>query len=143
MTNRLTAACLCGAVQLHVDDADSGGVKWCANCHCSMCRRAHGAGVVAWVGVKRAAFHIDRGAEVLARYRSSPPAQRSFCSKCGSPLLFESERWPDEIHIALAAVVEPHGLKPTVHAFFDDRAAWVHVDDGLPRRGGVTGTTPL
>ena len=28
-------------------------------------------------------------------------------------------------------------------AFFSDRAAWITVADGLPRRGGKTGVEPL
>jgi hypothetical protein len=32
---------------------------------------------------------------------------------------------------------------PQVHIYFDDRAAWVAADDGLPRLGGATGLEPL
>lgn len=133
----ITGACLCGAVQLRVDD---GGVKWSAYCHCTMCRRAHGTSPVAWVGVHRSQFHVDGP---LAKYLSSSAAHRSFCAKCGSPLLFESERWADEVHIALGALNEPHAIVPRSQVFFDDRAAWAHVDDRLPKKGGPSGTTPL
>jgi hypothetical protein len=135
---KFEGACLCGEITFHVD----GAPKWVAYCHCTMCRRAHGAGSVAWVGVEKQRFHLDTSA-TLAQYNSSPPAKRSFCAKCGSPLFFESERWADEVHIALGVIKEPHDLKPRAHAFFDDRAQWVHVEDGLPRRGGPNGTTPL
>lgn len=131
--------CLCGAVRFRIE----GEPKWVGTCHCSRCRRAHGAGAVAWVGVETPRFAITQGVDVLSRFASSEQATRSFCSRCGSPMLFESTRWPGEMHVALGLVDPGHGLKPAVNAFFDDRAPWVHVDDGLPRRGGPDGTTPL
>ncbi len=131
--------CLCGAVRFRIE----GEPAWVACCHCSMCRRAHGAGSVAWVGVPAARLLLTKGAAHLTRYQSSAGATRSFCGRCGSPMLFEAARWPGEVHVALGLLDPDHGLRPTAHAFFDDRAPWVHVDDGLPRRGGPDGTTPL
>ena len=37
----------------------------------------------------------------------------------------------------------PIDRDPELHFFFDDRAAWVVVDDELPRLGGKTGREPL
>jgi hypothetical protein len=107
-----------------------------------MCRRAHGAPVVTWVGTLRAQFRITDGA-YLRRYESSPGAMRSFCAKCGSPLFFESERWPGEVHVARAAIPGELDREPQVHAFFSDRADWMTMHDDLPKRGGPTGTEPL
>jgi len=131
-------SCLCGTVQIEID-----GPKWCAHCHCSMCRRAHGAAFVTWIGVDAGSFRILAGEETLRRYQSSPGAHRSFCAKCGSTLLFESERWAGEVHVTRAAFTDPVDLAPHTHAFWDDRADWVHVDDDLRRLGGETGTEPL
>lgn len=130
---------MCGAVGFEV----TGPSKWCAHCHCSMCRRAHGAGFVTWVGVERRSFQITRGAARLRRYHSSASASRSFCERCGSTLLFEGERWPDEVHIVRAAFEGPVDREPQAHVYYDDRAPWVEVGDGLPRRGGSSGTTPI
>ena len=134
----VTGRCLCGAVRFEVELPS----RWCAHCHCSMCRRAHGAGFVTWVGFDRARVRVTAG-EALGRYRSSPPATRSFCTRCGSPLMFESERWADEIHVALAALDGPIDRAPGGHVFYSDRVDWIHVDDALPRRGGASGTEPL
>jgi hypothetical protein len=133
-------ACLCGAVRFTI----TGPAKWVAYCHCTMCRRAHGAGAVAWAGFAKTQVVIGERATdpTLARYQSSATAHREFCSRCGSPLFFLGERWPDERHVALAAIKEPHDLVPRAHAYFDDRASWVHVDDGLKRAGGPNGNTP-
>jgi hypothetical protein len=108
-----------------------------------MCRRAHGAGYVTWVGAQEAGFELLSGREALKRHRSSEHASREFCGTCGSPLFFRGDRWPGEVHIARAAIPGDVGMAPKAHVFFSDKADWVHVDDGLPRRGGATGTEPL
>lgn len=112
--------CLCGAVRLRVAPPP----KWVAHCHCSMCRRAHGAGFVTWVGFPSGAVTIEQGRDLLSRYRSSSLATRSFCSRCGSTLLFESGHWPDETHVVLANLDSAAGLEPQAHAYWSSRAAW-------------------
>lgn len=42
--------CLCGALQFSVRFP----TKWVAHCHCTMCRRAHGAAFVTWFEVNDA-----------------------------------------------------------------------------------------
>jgi hypothetical protein len=100
-----------------------------------MCRRAHGAAYVTWFGVEAAQFHILTGDDALVRYQSSAEATRSFCRTCGSSLFFQSIRWPGEVHVALACLQDPIDREPEAHAFFDDRAPWVRVDDDLPKLG--------
>ncbi len=103
-----------------------------------MCRRAQGAGFVTWFGVERSRFEFVGPVDTLQRYRSSPEAERSFCGHCGTPLLFESTRWPDETHVTLATV-DPAGaalLRPQLHAYWSDRVDWMAgLHDGLPRKG--------
>jgi len=135
----VTGECLCGAVRFEVTLPS----KWVAHCHCSMCRRAHGAAFVTWLGVPREQFRIVAGDDVLVRYRSSAPATRSFCGRCGSPLLFESERWPTEVHIARASIAGAIDREPAAHVFYSDRADWLAHHDELPKRGGATGTEPI
>ena len=141
LTDGIDGACLCGAVRFRIALPP----KWVAHCHCSMCRRAHGAPYVTWVGVATPSFTLTHGADTLRSYASSPAATREFCGRCGSPLFFRSLRWSDEVHVARAAIAGDVGTAPQSHAFFSDRAAWVQVDehDGLPRRGGASGTDDL
>jgi hypothetical protein len=51
-------------------------------------------------------------------------ATRSFCSRCGSTLFFESGHWPDEKHVTLACLDSAEGLAPTAHVYWDSRARW-------------------
>lgn len=80
MTDILTGGCLCEAVRYRIT-ADSVAALYC---HCRMCLRAHGAPVVAWMTVPVAGFEVTAGAP--AAYRSSEPAFRHFCGRCGTPL---------------------------------------------------------
>lgn len=126
---RARGRCLCGQVQFELTLP----VKFNAHCHCSMCRAAHGAAFVTWVGVERDAFHLTQGAQDLVRHKSSEQASRSFCGTCGSTLLFESERWPGEVHVAFANLVDPVDRPPQAHVYFSDRVPWVTLSDDLHR----------
>src|SRR6185503_11754000 len=101
-TTPLRGQCLCGAVRFEIIPP----TKWCAHCHCSMCRRAHGAGYVTWVGVPEGQLRIIAGEDRLVRYPSSAQASRRFCGACGSSLFFEGARWPGEVHVTLGNIVD-------------------------------------
>ena len=135
----VTGACLCGALRFRVELP----ALFCVHCHCSMCRRGHGAGFVTWFAVPRDRFRIEAGAESMRRYASSDHGTRSFCERCGSSLFCESERQPDHIDIVLANMEAPIDLLPQSHAWFDHRASWVVTPDDLPRLGGQSGLEPL
>ena len=134
-----TGGCLCGAVRFEVRSP----TKWCAHCHCSLCRRAHGAAFVTWFGVEQTQFELISGDEHLSWYRSTPEARRGFCGRCGSTLFFESERWSDETHIALAQMDGPIDRAPKVHVFYDAHVDWVEPGDDLRRLGGASGVDPI
>jgi hypothetical protein len=109
---------------------------FCGHCHCSMCRRAHGAGYVTWLAIPRGQFRLDAGEERLVRFRSSHHGTRSFCGRCGSTLFCETTHHPDVVDIVLANMNDPIDRPPQAHFYFDDRVDWVCVEDGLPRFGG-------
>jgi hypothetical protein len=122
--------CLCGAVSFTATLPS----KWVAHCHCTMCRRAHGAAFVTWVGMDNGRVRIDDPQGRLQWYDSSPGAQRGFCARCGSTLFFRSERWPGELHIVRANFVDPVDRAPQAHVFYDTHVDWFTVNDGLPTK---------
>ena len=136
---KVAGACLCGAVSFEIQLP----TLLCAHCHCTMCRRAHGAGFVTWVVVPSEQFRIVAGEDRLVRYRSSDHGTRSFCGVCGSSLFFWSTKRPEHVDVVLANISGPIDRSPQFHVFWDDRAEWVHVADELPHLGGVTGMEPL
>jgi hypothetical protein len=129
MAETLHGQCLCGAVKYHVTAAPI----WSAHCHCSMCRRAHGAPFVTWVGVPLDAFKVMEEEPSLRWYASSAQAKRGFCSACGTPLFFHGEKWADEMHIARATFVTRISLLPEAHVYYDTHVDWIQCNDHLPR----------
>ena len=130
--------CLCGAVRFEVE----GPLERVAHCHCSICRRAHGAGFVTWVVLPRERFRLTSGQQLLVRYASSKHGSRSFCGRCGASLFCDLDDHPDVIDIALGGLDAGHAARPGAHTFWDDRADWVEIGDKLPRLGGKSGVEP-
>ena len=126
-------ACLCGAVRFEIELPTS----FCVHCHCSMCRRNHGAAFVTWVGVEKSQFRLLTADASLTRYGSSEFGVRSFCSRCGSSLFCEVDRQPEAIDITLASLEGPIDRAPEMHVFFDTHVDWVELADSLPKLGGV------
>lgn len=121
-------ACLCGTVKFSY----TGPSLWCAHCHCTLCQRAHGAGVVTWVGVAEAQFELLEG-DNLKWHRSSAEAQRGFCTECGSSLFFRSSRWPGEMHMVRANLPDEIDREPSGHVYWESHAPWLVLGDELPR----------
>ena len=132
-------ACYCGNVRFTVRFP----TLFCGHCHCSICRRSHGAGFVTWFVVSREQFSFRSGESDLVRFQSSEHGTRSFCGRCGSTLFCESTKQPDFIDIVLANMEGAIDRTPEAHVYYDDRARWVKVTDNLPRLGGATGLEPL
>lgn len=130
-------SCLCGQVRFRVALPS----LWVAHCHCRCCRRAHGAPLVTWAGFASAGFALEEGSVQPTWYDSSPGAQRAFCPRCGSPMLFRSTRWPGEMHVARALIDDPLDREPSVHVFYDSHVSWLSIGDALPRKGSVAGSS--
>ena len=123
-------ACLCGEVQFEV----SLPTLWCGHCHCTQCQRYHGAPLVTWVGVSQDQFQVTQGEHKLSWHASSAPARRGFCGECGSSFLFQSEKWPGEMHISLPNFKDPIDREPEGHTHFDTHCSWLALNDDLPRK---------
>jgi hypothetical protein len=139
MDPKITGSCLCGAVKFRVALPS----LFCGHCHCSMCRRNHGAGFVTWFGVLREQLSIEPESATLKHYASSEHGRRSFCGECGSSLFCENAEHPERVDIVLANMDAVIDRKPQFHCYFDHGADWVEVEDSLPRLGGPTGIAPL
>ena len=136
--DRVSGGCLCGAVRFEIELP----TLFCAHCHCSMCRKAHGAGFVTWIGVPYERFRITAGEDALRRYDSSEHGWRRFCGNCGSSMLCESSKHPDHLDVALGSLDGEIDRTPSLHVYVDDRAGFVSIEDGLPKLGGKTGMEP-
>ncbi len=119
--------CLCGQVRF----VARGEPKWVAHCHCESCRRATSAAFATYAGYPIAA--VEWSGEAPGAYHSSPGVTRRFCRRCGSPVSFAGERWPEEIHLFVPSFEDPDSLAPKAHVYVAEQLAWVHLADGRPR----------
>lgn len=119
--------CLCSTIRF----AFEGEPNWVVHCHCESCRRAASAPVVTWISVPRAYLRFTEGNPRY--YRSSSQAKRGFCSDCGSPLSYENDQLPDEVHLYAASLADPTGVVVSRHVFVEDQLDWFEIQDDLPR----------
>ena len=136
MSDTVNGRCLCGSVTFQF----SGRPHWTVYCHCETCRRATSSPVTTWISVPRKALRFIKGAP--RHFSSSPGVTRGFCEVCGTPLSYENERIPDEIHLYAVSLDSAVGVTPNRHVFTSEQLPWFDVTDQLPRyattsRGGA------
>ena len=122
--------CYCGAVQFEV----TGEAGWVSHCHCESCRR-HSASVVATF----AGFHpsqVEFSGVQPTDYTTEDNVTRSFCQRCGTPISYQSPRWPDQIHLYLGIFDEPEKFQPKDHVYCEEQIGWLKFADGLPQHMG-------
>jgi len=98
-----------------------------------MCQLATGAPLPAWVN-----FPADNFAwtsEQPVYYRSSPHLQRGFCRSCGTSLCTVADE-DAYICVTLATLDDPARIAPILHMWTSSQAAWLKIDDNLPRHEG-------
>lgn len=123
-TDRVEGSCLCGAARFEIDFP----TRFFTHCHCQSCRRAFGAPVVSWVGVPSEQFRWTGAEDVVGTFASSEGTRRTFCSRCGTSLTFESVRWAGETHVAAAVLDGPVDREPKGHAFYEEHVPWLTVE---------------
>jgi hypothetical protein len=125
-------SCLCGSVQYELD----GPFEVMSHCHCSMCRKHHGAAFATFVTVPLSSFRWVAGEDVLSTYQSSAYGKRTFCSKCGSVMpVVEADTG---IAFCPAGNLDGElGIQPQSHRFVGSKASWHTITDTLPQHEEV------
>jgi len=96
----LSGSCLCGGIKYRI----AGDLLTSVNCHCSMCRKAHGSAFRSGAIVKVQEFSWTQGEQLLADYRSSEQTHRMFCRTCGSHMVARSDAHPAIVSVAVGTV---------------------------------------
>lgn len=122
--------CLCGEVSYEY----SGPELWRAHCHCESCRRNTSSPFTTYFGVPRDAYRFTGAAPKV--YHSSKGVRRLFCGTCGTPMAYESDEYPDEIHFYAASLEDSRDFVPERHVYFAEHVPWVTLGDDLPRHDG-------
>jgi hypothetical protein len=123
--------CLCGTVRYELTEP----VQAMLHCHCSMCRKHHGAPFATFVAAPAAALRWLAGEDAIDRYRSSDRGSRQHCRHCGSvaPMPLPGT----DFAIAPAGNLEGDpGVRPQSHIFVGSKAPWYTITDSLPQHEG-------
>lgn len=115
-------SCLCAAVSYEL----SATPKAVNHCHCSQCRKAHGAAFASYGSVPRNALRILGGATSIKTYASSETVLREFCAHCGSTLFWSRSQgeFADWVSIALGTLDTPFMPEKQKHVHIDSTAHW-------------------
>ncbi len=125
----ITGRCECGSVQYQVD----GEINDFSHCHCSQCRRLHGAAFASYGGVARNDFSYLSGQPDLTMYASSDDHTRVFCRICGSNIMVELDLEPESVYLAMGTVDGDPKCPPGYHIFVGSKAPWYKFDDPSAR----------
>ena len=113
-------SCLCGQVRFELH----GKPQFINHCHCSMCRKVHGAAFGSFLHADGKSFSWAAGHALLAHFESSPGTVRAFCKACGSNLpVLEDEG--THVIIPAGALDDDPDVRPIVHLHTASKSAVV------------------
>ena len=122
----VSGGCYCGKVRYRAARVSAE----ISECHCSQCRKQSGHRYA--VTSTRSGDIKTDGEENITWFRSSPQAERGFCSHCGSHLFWRS-REDDEMAILAASLDDASDFRLTSHIFVEDKGSYYDITDGLPQ----------
>jgi hypothetical protein len=125
----LKGTCLCELVKYQIE-GDLGPIF---NCHCSKCRRWHGAAYRTRASINKNQFTWLSSEENLSRFKSSPNATKYFCKNCGSPLITTYEDRPNVLGVPLGPLTGDLQQQAQAHIFVASKATWHNITDSLPQ----------
>ncbi len=132
----ITGSCLCGRFAFEVD----GPFQLMGSCHCTYCRKLHGAAYATFVAAPAAGFRWRSGKGEQSYYESSPGVRRAFCQDCGSRVPAPAEG--DTLLLQAGLLDGDPGVRPQFHIFTRSKAPWFEITDGVPALEGMPPGTP-
>ena len=128
----IKGSCLCGAIEYEVEPIP----EKIFNCHCSQCRKSHGAAFATQAFAKGETLKFLKGEESLKEY-SGHGGVRAFCSNCGSRLMNYAPDKSLYLSVALSCVDSPYEGAPIAHANVDFKAPWHSPSENIPSYPGM------
>ena len=124
----IRGSCLCGRVRFELD----GAPRFINHCHCSMCRKVHGAAFGSFLHADGRSFRWLSGEAGVERFESSPGNSRAFCRVCGSNMpVLEDE--VTHVIIPAGSIDDDPAVRPIVHIHTASKAPWFEITDALPQ----------
>lgn len=128
--------CVCGAVELEIDVP----AVWSWHDHSQASRHAQGCAYPTYVGSWRSRFRILKGEAQITRFEDPEEGTaRSFCARCGTPLIYERPRSPRMVNIPRALFTTRTGREPRYHMHLHEQADWIYLGEPLSPLKGYPG----
>lgn len=125
-----TGQCLCGLIKYEVSKIEDR----MGHCHCTMCRKFHGAAFATFGEAKVENFRWVAGEAHLKSYVATNGTTRKFCENCGSSLVFAPSNDTGElVEFSVGTLDTNIDLKPNAHIFTEFGANWYDASDDLPQ----------
>ncbi len=133
---RAKGKCLCGTVELEIVIP----AVWAWHDHTKASRRAHSAVYATYVGSWRSKFRITQGAASITRFEDKAAGSaRSFCARCGTPLIYERARSPKMVNLPRALFADRVGREPRYHIGIEDLQDWAYTGEAVSPLKGYPG----
>jgi hypothetical protein len=132
----ISGACLCGTLRYEVDGPVQSGM----HCHCSMCRKHHGAPFATFVLAPPSSLRWQAGESAVCEYPSSASRVRRFCGVCGA---VAPAALAGRLLLPAGNLLGELAEVAALHMFVASKAPWHVVADGLPEYEGAPNGWPL
>ncbi len=134
--SRVAAHCVCGDVVMEIDFP----ARWAWHDHSDASRRAQGAAYATYVGSWQKRFRITKGAANITRYHdAAAQTTRSFCTRCGTPVIYERVRSPHMVNIPRALFESRTGRQALYHIAIQEAPEWAYRGEPLVPLKGYPG----
>ena len=121
----IRGSCLCGGFQFETN----GRVSDLHRCHCSICRKATGAGAIAMLAAAHKSLKWVCGEQTIRRFERPSGWSSSFCPICGAPaphLHDNGKLW----FIPAGCLDDDPGTRIAQHIFVGSLARWESIAPG-------------
>ena len=126
------AQCVCGSLRVIA----SGEPALVYLCHCKGCQRRTGSVMHAGASYPRAQVRIEGPDRVFIRRGNSGGDLRfHFCPECGSTVVWDADKFPDRVGVALGCFADPSFPAPTLSVWEESMHEWVGLPPGLVHHG--------
>ncbi|NQZ30623.1 MAG: GFA family protein [Oceanospirillaceae bacterium] len=126
MSELFKGSCLCGVVKFSVTAFN----PQVGNCHCSMCRKFHGAAFATLVSVSN--LNWSSGQSLLKDFTAANGTIRTFCSQCGSSIGFRVKGASlGAMEVAIATFDADIPVKVDAQIYTDNKANWCELQKDI------------
>ena len=120
-----TGRCLCGDVSWELEPEAYATF----NCHCKMCRKAHGTPFGTYFFAQSDQLRWVSATDSIIYYRSSSKLTRGFCGNCGSVVPYSAG---DQSCVVTPGGCHDQGRPADCNVFVAYNAAWHEITNDLP-----------